>query len=427
MADAKISQLPAATTPLAGIELVAIVQDGATKQVAADQLGKSSLAWTSITATPTTLSGYGITDALSSSYVPSWTSISDKPATFAPSAHTHDAADITGVLVDSQLPQTMTGKVFTAAITATGNNALLLKGGSADRTYLSFYPDVADQAIRGAMVGFTTAGNRTFSIINELSGNMTITADNVTISSRTNGHISLNPGTGGVVRVGTNEVWTAGNFTPSTKLDTSAFTFANLGSKPTTLSGYGITDAAPLNSPAFTGTPTAPTQTAGNNTTRVATTAFVTAAVSTKANLASPTFTGTPAAPTATAGTNTTQVATTAFVTTAVSNAAVPKGMSSFVSGKPTASQVVGAGIAPYAFTIGANTQAIASVAATASTVFTIKKNGTDIGTVTFSAAATAGVESMTVTSVAAGDRLSIHAPATPDATLADISFLVRE
>lgn len=41
-----------------------------------------------------------------------------------------------------------------------------------------------------------------------------------------------------------------------------------------------------------------------------------------KANLASPTFTGTPKAPTATAGTNTTQIATTAFVTTAVSGKA---------------------------------------------------------------------------------------------------------
>ena len=40
-----------------------------------------------------------------------------------------------------------------------------------------------------------------------------------------------------------------------------------------------------------------------------------------KANLASPTFTGTPKAPTAAAGTNTTQIATTQFVTTAVSNA----------------------------------------------------------------------------------------------------------
>ena len=40
--------------------------------------------------------------------------------------------------------------------------------------------------------------------------------------------------------------------------------------------------------------------------------------VSTKANIASPTFTGTPAAPTASAGTNTTQIATTAFVTAAI-------------------------------------------------------------------------------------------------------------
>ncbi len=49
----------------------------------------------------------------------------------------------------------------------------------------------------------------------------------------------------------------------------------------------------------------------GNNTTNVAL----------KANIASPTFTGTPAAPTATAGTNTTQLATTAFVKLAVTNA----------------------------------------------------------------------------------------------------------
>ena len=40
--------------------------------------------------------------------------------------------------------------------------------------------------------------------------------------------------------------------------------------------------------------------------------------VSAKANIASPTFTGTPAAPTAASGTNTTQIATTAFVTAAV-------------------------------------------------------------------------------------------------------------
>lgn len=56
---------------------------------------------------------------------------------------------------------------------------------------------------------------------------------------------------------------------------------------------------ADLASPTFTGTPTLPTgtiavtQTAGNNTTAVATTAFVAALGALKANLASPTFTGT--------------------------------------------------------------------------------------------------------------------------------------
>ena len=65
---------------------------------------------------------------------------------------------------------------------------------------------------------------------------------------------------------------------------------------------------------ALTGAPTAPTATAGTNTTQIATTAFVTTAVSPKANLASPTFTGTPAAPTPTASDNSTKIATTAFV-----------------------------------------------------------------------------------------------------------------
>lgn len=45
----------------------------------------------------------------------------------------------------------------------------------------------------------------------------------------------------------------------------------------------------------------------------------VASAISSKADINSPTFTGTPSAPTASSGTNTTQLATTAFVTSAVS------------------------------------------------------------------------------------------------------------
>ena len=51
------------------------------------------------------------------------------------------------------------------------------------------------------------------------------------------------------------------------------------GTNPTTLSGYGIVDAAPLASPSLTGTPTAPTAAVGTNTTQLATTAFVQSAV----------------------------------------------------------------------------------------------------------------------------------------------------
>ena len=175
---------------------------------------------------------------------------------------------------------------------------------------------------------------------------------------------------------------------------TLASTINGKADAATSLAGYGITDAytktetdnlldakAPLASPALTGEPTAPTATAGTNTTQIATTAFVKNAcdavsqslaaafkfkgvvadlteleaiqnpangdvyqvtnpgtgktnaeyayngtawvelgteidLSGYAPLASPAFTGTPTAPTASAGTNTTQIATTAYVQT---------------------------------------------------------------------------------------------------------------
>lgn len=83
------------------------------------------------------------------------------------------------------------------------------------------------------------------------------------------------------------------------------------------------TSRAPLASPTFTGTPSAPTAGSGTNTTQVATTAFVQSAIAPLAPVASPTFTGTPSAPTAAAGTNTTQIATTAFIQSAIAAASV--------------------------------------------------------------------------------------------------------
>lgn len=71
---------------------------------------------------------------------------------------------------------------------------------------------------------------------------------------------------------------------------------------------------ATLESPDFTGSPTAPTPADTDNSTRIATTAFLKSVLEDYAKLASPTFTGTPKAPTASTSTNTTQIATTAYV-----------------------------------------------------------------------------------------------------------------
>ncbi|HBD5392883.1 TPA: tail fiber protein, partial [Escherichia coli] len=110
---------------------------------------------------------------------------------------------------------------------------------------------------------------------------------------------------------------------------------------------------APKHNPTLTGEPKAPTPPAGNNTTRIATTAFIQAAITAlingapatldtlkeiaaainndpkfsttinnalalKAPLSSPALTGTPTAPTAAQSANNTQIATTAFVKSAI-------------------------------------------------------------------------------------------------------------
>jgi hypothetical protein len=109
---------------------------------------------------------------------------------------------------------------------------------------------------------------------------------------------------------------------------------ANVGAITTTLAATQADVAlkAYAADAALTGTPTAPTATAGTDTTQIATTAFTTSAVATlnntvtanlalKAPSANPTFTGVPIAPTASSGTANTQIATTAFVTTTVNTA----------------------------------------------------------------------------------------------------------
>lgn len=73
-----------------------------------------------------------------------------------------------------------------------------------------------------------------------------------------------------------------------------------------------------------------------------------------------------------------------------------------------------------------ADSQMVAGVAATAQTIFSIKKNGTEFGTATFAAAGTvATMASATGASFAAGDVITMVAPASPDNTLANLGWCI--
>lgn len=104
-----------------------------------------------------------------------------------------------------------------------------------------------------------------------------------------------------------------------------------------------------------------------------------------------------------------------------------PYDLGIYIPDEPTADMICARVAAVRAFTLPASltgSVASAGTAATASTVFTIHKGVSSIGTVTFDASATAGTFSFASSvSFASGDVLRITAPATPDATLSDISI----
>jgi Putative phage tail protein len=97
--------------------------------------------------------------------------------------------------------------------------------------------------------------------------------------------------------------------------------------------------------------------------------------------------------------------------------------------GKPTASQVLQSYVFVAPATIPAGfpgSQGVAATAATAAAAFTITKNGTNIGIMTFTASATTATFSMNfAVQFNTGDVLTILAPATPDATLADLAWTI--
>jgi hypothetical protein len=217
-------------------------------------------------------------------------------------------------------------------------------------------------------------------------------------------------------------------------------------------------------SPNFYGVPSAPTAPAGTSTAQLATTAFVTNAVTSAsgvtsfnsrtgaitlttsdvetalgfvpansvnlsgyAPIASPTLTGIPAAPTAVAGTNTTQIATTAFTTTAVTAAKyydIMGGAAGSVSSGQLMTQYVSSRTLNFPTGLSGS-QGYALIAPTNSAVFTITVGSTTVGTITFAAGAhtSSFITSSGAFTVTPGQIVTITAPITADPTLATVSF----
>jgi hypothetical protein len=200
---------------------------------------------------------------------------------------------------------------------------------------------------------------------------------------------------------------------------TGTLPVANGGTGATTLTGYvkasgtsaftasaaipvaDVTGAAPLASPTFTGTVTIP---AG-------------ASISGFAPLASPTFTGTPSLPTGTtsvtqsAGNNTTALATTAFVTAAVAaSSGIPYDLPFEIPGTPDTSKRVVNLKAVRAFNLSATGHQGGQLTnPTAPFICPVLKNGVSIGNITFAAGGFS--HSITATAFAVGDVLSVETP----------------
>ena len=155
-------------------------------------------------------------------------------------------------------------------------------------------------------------------------------------------------------------------------------------------------------SPAFSGTPTAPTAAYNNDTTQIATTAFV------QGEKVSPAFFGTPTAPTASAGTNTTQIATTAFVTASPAFSGVPTAptavynnnttqiaTTAFVQGEKVSPALSGVPTAPTAANSTNSTQI-------ATTAFVLNSLENDLGTISLQDANAVAITGGTITGITA-------------------------
>jgi hypothetical protein len=175
-------------------------------------LTSANLTYANLTGTPTTLAGYGITDGLTSANLTAYLTISSANATYAVLGHTHSIANVTGL--QNALDAKLETSNFTYA-NLTGKPS-------------TFAPSAHTHAI-SEVTGLQTALDLKLPSANFTYANITGTPNLTVYLTTANASTTYQP---------------LGNYATA-----SCLTFANLTGKPTTLSGYGITDGYSTSNP----------------------------------------------------------------------------------------------------------------------------------------------------------------------------------
>lgn len=258
MVDTKISELSAATTPLAGTELAVLVQGGITKKIASSYfldaanltgslaagrmpaftgdatssagavaltlatVNSNTGSFGSATAAPTfTVNGKGlITAAGSATITPAWSSVTSKPTTL--SGYSVTAADVLATLL------TVDGA-------ASGIDADLLDGQQG-----SYYLSATN----------LNAGTVPAARMPAHTGDATSSAGAVALTLAT---VNANVGSFGSATAAPTFTVNAKGLITAASSTTITPAWSSITSKPTTISGYGLTDAASLGANTFSG------------------------------------------------------------------------------------------------------------------------------------------------------------------------------
>jgi hypothetical protein len=171
----------------------------------------------------------------------------------------------TGTVADARLPSTLAGKTFTSDV-AISNGTLKISSAA---------PIVEMEETDTNKKWYMVVDGDTWTVRQgTLSNSKLIVSENF-------------------LNFGSSTVWHSGNDGPGSGLDADLLDGYDSTALPVSTPQLNALNLkANLASPAFTGTPTAPTQAPNNNSTRLATTAYVDAGLVLKAPLASPSFTG---------------------------------------------------------------------------------------------------------------------------------------